>query len=491
MSVFDSVCFIYPDRGEGARYDRMFPPVGLEMVAGSVRDSVRERVLIDFRFDWNWAELVPANADLAALSLLWDAPVAHLLSLARRLKQMRPGIRVVAGGRVAEANREVLVTAPKAERFDVVFSGPDDGRFRRFVKTGKPESVPGVSFLQDGRFRETAVPPWGPIPDEPLPDRSLRRHRYGMIRRDGFDLGINTDAIQSSRGCPYHCSFCTFNRDSQGRHLVFSGRSAESVVEELGEIDAPYVLFTDDNVCHDIHRMERLCDLLAERGIRKTYGIETRVNLGMRPKLVDKMSRVGFRHVTFGLEAMHDHILQFLNKDLKRRTIETAFSRMRNVPMFFIGNFIIGNVGETREQMLQIPAFARKIGLDSIQIHHLRCRGREPLTEVVKAAPGYHIDASTGKVYSDDISLEDMRQIRRQIKREFWTSGQALRSVWKMNRLMKPVGFSSIARRWLSWQLVGKPDVWGSRHRRRGEVEQGGHSDSLLALSASHKFPLP
>ena len=178
-------------------------------------------------------------------------------------------------------------------------------------------------------------------------------------------------------------------------------------------------------------------------------------------------------------------MLEFLNKDLKRRTIETAFSRMRNLPMFFIGNFIIGNVGESREQMLQIPAFARKIGLDSIQIHHLRCRGPEPLTEVVKAAPGYHIDARTGKVYSDDISLEDMRQIRRQIKREFWKSGQALRSAWKMNRLMEPVGFSSIAWRWLSWQLTGKPDAWGNRRRRHGEVEQGRHPDSLLAPSAS------
>ena len=138
----------------------------------------------------------------------------------------------------------------------------------------------------------------------------------------------------------------------------------------------------------------------------------------MRPKLVEKMSRAGFRHVTFGLESMQDHVLRFLNKDLKRRTIETAFTRMRGLPMFFIGNFMIGNVGETRGQMLQIPEFARRIGLDSIQIHHLRCRGPEPLTEIVQATSGYHIDPRTGKVYSDEISLEDIREIRRRIKRE-------------------------------------------------------------------------
>ena len=472
MSAFESACFIYLDRGRGARYDRMFPPLGLEMVAAGVRDRVRDRFLIDFRFDEDWEALVPAGADIAALSLLWDAPVEHLLSVSRRLKRMRPGIRVVAGGRVAEAQKEALVTAPEEERVDVVFSGPDDGRFRLFVESGVPETVPGVSFFRNGQFRETAMLPWGAIPNEPLPDRSLRRHRYGMIRRDGLDLGIATDAIQSSRGCPYHCAFCTFNRDAQGRHLAFSGRSAESVVDELAEIDAPYVIFTDDNVCHDIHRMERLCDLLIARGIRKTYGIETRVNLGMRPKLVEKMSRAGFRHVTFGLESMQDHVLRFLNKDLKRRTIETAFTRMRGLPMFFIANFIIGNVGETREQMLQIPEFARRIGLDSIQIHHLRCRGPEPLTETVKATPGYHIDPRTGKVYSNDISLQDMKGIRRQIKREFWTTSQALKSAWKMRRLMQPLKLSSIAWHWLSWELMGRPDPWGNRRKREISVRR-------------------
>ncbi len=461
MSKFASICFIYPDRGRGARYDRMFPPLGLEMVAAGVRGLVRERVLIDLRFDKHWETLVPPDVDLAALSLLWDTPVEQLLGVVARLRQMRPDVRVVAGGRVAEAHRRVLVTAPAGQRVDVVFCGPDDGRFRRFVETGQPESLTGVAFLREGRYCETAMLPWGPIPDTPLPDRSLRRHRYGMIRRDGLDLGIATDAIQSSRGCPYRCAFCTFNRDAQGRHLSFSGRSAESVVDELADIDAPYVVFTDDNVCHDVQRMERLCDLLIERRIGKTYGIETRVNVGMRPQLVEKMCRAGFRHVTFGLESMHDHLLKFLNKDLRRRTIETAFSRVRNLPMFFIGNFIIGNVGETREQMLEIPGFARKIGLDSIQVHHLRCRGPEPLTEAVRETPGYHIDDRTGKVYSDAISLADMREIRRRIKRGFWTPGQALRAAWKVKRLMKPVGFSSVAWHWLSWEMAGRPDAWG------------------------------
>lgn len=59
-----------------------------------------------------------------------------------------------------------------------------------------------------------------------------------------------------------------------------------------------------------------------------------------------------------------------------------------------------------------------------------------------------------------------MRDIRRRIKREFWTSGQTLKSAWKMKRLMEPVGFSSIAWHWLWWELTGSPDPWGNRRRK-------------------------
>ena len=463
QTVFDSICFLYPDDGEGSRFDRMFPPLGLELVAAGVRDCVRQRCLVDLRFDTHWQQHITRETDLVAISMLWDKPVKEVLAMVGRIRARHPGIRVVAGGRVAEANRHALVTAPAPVRIDTVFSGPDDGRFRQYVMHGEPARIDGVAFLQDGEYRDNPAPPQGPIPDAPLPDRSLRRGRYRLLRRDGLDLGVETDAIQSSRGCSFKCSFCTFNRDLDGRNIRYTTRSAESVADELATIDADYVVFVDDNVCEDIKRMDRLCDLIIERGIRKTYGIETRINLGFHPDVAAKMARAGFRHVTFGLEAIHDHTLKFLNKGFRRHSIENAFAAIRHLPMLFVGNFIVGNVGETREQMLDIPGFARNIGLDSIMVNHLRCRGPEPLTKTVMATPGYYIDEATRKVYSDKLSLEDIRQTIRQIKRDFWTPRQQLQTGWKVQRLLKPLRLHTLARHWGAWQLRGRPDAWGQR----------------------------
>ena len=469
MSAFSSACFIYPDDGDGSRFDRMFPPLGLELVAASVCDIIPKRYLIDLRFDKDWEELLPRDTDIVALSFLWDMPLPKVLAMIRSIKMRRLDVTVVAGGRFAEAHREALVSAPDEERVDVVFSGPDDGRFRTFVENGSAELVSGVSFFKGGKYRATPVPPHGPIPDFPLPDRSLRRARYGAIRRDGLNLGIYTDAIQSSRGCPFHCAFCTFNKDSQGRQIAYTARSAKSVVDELEQIEAPFVTFVDDLAFHRPDRMEELCEILLERGIRKTYAIETRINMGMRPEVVEKMARAGFRYVTFGIESMHDHVLAFLNKGLNRRTIEKAFARIRHVPMFFVSNFIIGSVGETREQMLQIPAFARELGLDSIMIHPLRCRGPEPLTAKVLATPGYYIDPESKRVYSDELSAKDILELARQIKRDFWTPKQILKSAMKFNRLVKP-NLLSIAWHGASWRLRGRPHPW---ELQEAKVESG------------------
>ena len=109
QTVFDSICFLYPDDGEGSRFDRMFPPLGLELVAAGVRDCVRQRCLVDLRFDTHWQQHITRETDLVAISMLWDKPVEEVLAMVGRIRERHPGIRVVAGGRVAEANRHALV----------------------------------------------------------------------------------------------------------------------------------------------------------------------------------------------------------------------------------------------------------------------------------------------------------------------------------------------------------------------------------------------
>ena len=99
-------------------------------------------------------------------------------------------------------------------------------------------------------------------------------------------------------------------------------------------------------------------------------------------------------------------------------------------PMLLFGYFIVGNIGETEEEMLQIAPFARELGLDIIQLTTLRNERYSGLEQLVASNPGYHI-APNGLVFSDEYSSDHLRRIRRRIHRKFYGPGQILQILRK------------------------------------------------------------
>lgn len=98
--------------------------------------------------------------------------------------------------------------------------------------------------------------------------------------------------------------------------------------------------------------------------------------------------------------------------------------------MLLHGYFILGNIGESSRDMEQVLPFARELGLDTIALSTLRVSPHSGLDELVAASPGYHV-ASSGKVYSDECSVADLRDLRRRIYRKFFNGRQTLKVLRK------------------------------------------------------------
>ena len=103
--------------------------------------------------------------------------------------------------------------------------------------------------------------------------------------------------------------------------------------------------------------------------------------------------------------------------------------------------FIVGNIGETEEQMLSTASFARSIGVDLIHVSRLRSDPFSDLRGLVEQTPGYHIDAQ-GFIYSDACSAEQIANLRKQIDRQFYSPLHVAGVVLKLLRLVPwPVRF--------------------------------------------------
>jgi hypothetical protein len=150
--------------------------------------------------------------------------------------------------------------------------------------------------------------------------------------------------------------------------------------------------------------------------------------------VLEKAEKAGIKVFLIGIESPHDWILEQLQKGITQQQVRDAFAVLTQYNFYLHGYFIYGNIGETEEEMLYIPKFAKEIKLDSISFQKLRVEKFSPLKEVVEATPGYHCDHIGGPVYSDRYGLKELKQIRNRIRSGFYDPAQIGRIVRKAVR---------------------------------------------------------
>ena len=76
--------------------------------------------------------------------------------------------------------------------------------------------------------------------------------------------------------------------------------------------------------------------------------------------------------------------------------------------------------------------FAHELGADTLGLSVLRATKYSPLKDILKGLDDYHIEESSGKVYSDMLSVEELQQIRRDVNASFFTIPVILRVLKKL-----------------------------------------------------------
>jgi radical SAM superfamily enzyme YgiQ (UPF0313 family) len=205
-------------------------------------------------------------------------------------------------------------------------------------------------------------------------------------------------------------------------------------MSELEEVEAEVVLFTDDIFTHDMDRVAALCDQILERGIRKRFIANARIEVAKRMDVVRKMERAGFAALLIGIESAHDRTLRSMNKGFDTKKIAKCFQSLRESKIILHGYFILGNIGESEEEILEIAPFARRIGVDTLGLSPLRTVPYDGMEELISRTPGYRVSRG-GFVISDALSKRKIRELRRHIWQEFYSIGHLLRLSWKCFRI--------------------------------------------------------
>ena len=425
-----------PYFGDSTAFIGVFPPTGLEYIAASMKDLVGKVTLLDLRYEKAYqdpkalSKFIRNEIDFLCISIRWESKFENVCDF---ISKLPPEICTVAGG--YKATEEVKYLFDRCPNIDMVVRGEGEDIIKQIV-TGVPyKDIRGLSYRENGEIVHNEIHPLPDITKIPFPDRSLRKYEYCMVKH-GVRISSHTfDTVLTTRGCPFKCKFCTFSLNPLGQKRGYTERTVESVVEELNTVTADVVLFSDDNFFTNPKRSEQLCDLIIENKIKKIFVVQARIDIAGYPRVLDKAEKAGLKVFLIGIESPHDRILNQLEKGITQQQVRDAFAVLTQYEFYLHGYFIYGNIGETEEEMLYIPKFAKELKLDSISFQKLRVERFSPLKEVVEETPGYYYNRIGGSVYSDRYGRKELKQIRNRIRSEFYDLPQVIHIIRKARRI--------------------------------------------------------
>jgi radical SAM superfamily enzyme YgiQ (UPF0313 family) len=346
-------------------------PLGLAQLAGCLEEAGISVGILDA----NALELDPEalgaavagqNPDLVGMTAFtpWLPDVVRAV---RAVRRAAPQTTIALGGpHVTFTAAETLATVPEV---DIVARGEGEGiiiELARAVEAGTGlDQVPGLTFRGDGAngdIVENPAPP--PVDPRTLPLPAF--HLLPMERYYFASLGGTFATLLASRGCPFHCTFCSEWPFWRGGWRPYD---PEQVVEQLDIVVNRYgrrnVWFGDD--CFNVsgEHIAAICEGILERGIEVDWYYQGRADMVVKHKeLLPLMRRAGNRMVQLGIEASNDEQRQALNKQLSTGTAEEAVRLLRAHDVVCQGMIIVGLPDDSPETFKEKVRFVTRLDVD-------------------------------------------------------------------------------------------------------------------------------
>lgn len=325
-----------------AKKDELFdthsisPPLGLGVIAGLTPDNWDIEII-----DENFEKFEFKEADLVGITALTSAAY-RAYEIAGLYKEK--GIKVVLGG------IHVSMMADEAENYaDAVVVGEAESVWAQLLEDFENKKLKKLYYGERNELKNSVHP-----------------------RRDLFHSNYSYANIQTTRGCPMSCDFCSVHTFNGSKYRE---RPVEEVLDEMETIDNEMLFIIDDNLIgYTKKSADRAIELfkgMIARGIKKDWYCQASLNIADNEDVLKYAAESGCRMILIGIESEKVDQLKEANKKMNLKIgvdhYEEAFQRIHNHGISVLGALVFGMDSDSKEDIQNRTKFAIDSGIDAMQ----------------------------------------------------------------------------------------------------------------------------
>ena len=317
-----------------------FPPISLGIIAALTPADWEVEIL-----DECWEPFIYKDADLVGITAFTSsAPRAYEIAAIYRDK----GVPVIMGGiHCSMCPQEAL------NYVDSVVIGEAEGVWPKVIED-----------VLTGNLKKEYRGDYSDLINIPTPRREL------------FNPGYIFASVQTSRGCPMNCEFCSVSAFNGQR---FRRRPTQEILDELKTIPQKMLFFVDDNIIgYGPESRDATLELfkgMVELKLEKLWFCQASLNFADDEEVLHWAAKAGCKMVFLGLEAEETGALKEVEKRLNLQrgvgSYSGAFERIHQAGIAVLGAFIFGMDGDTPQKLEQRGDYMIHSTVDVMQTTYL------------------------------------------------------------------------------------------------------------------------
>ncbi|MFC1829461.1 B12-binding domain-containing radical SAM protein, partial [Thermodesulfobacteriota bacterium] len=354
--------FMYGCWCKGRRIGGMqMPPLNHLYITTTLKESGIDTEFVDAAIDYDSFERVIQNLDDFAGVIILSSTNSFKndIKTLKKLKSHNQELLTILFGSHPTFMPEYCI---KEDVVDIlIFREPEfiiRDVVKKIVTNQDWRGVKGIGFRDNGKLRINEAYPFINLDELPIPDRSLLPKGIDYFNPVVKKMPYAT--MQTSRGCPAQCNFCTVPTFF-GRKARF--RSVENVMKEIRHIKTlgyREIFFRDETFTAYKKRNIKICESIIDEKIDLSWIANGRVDMIDLEQLTI-MKQAGCHLVKFGVESGSQVILNKLHKGITIEQTQEAFRMCKEMGVDTHAHIMIGSPGETKETLEQTIKFIVKL----------------------------------------------------------------------------------------------------------------------------------